>query len=114
MKSATKVIAHFLYSEGMGSISEITDTTFWIEGKRKNKVEVAWKSLSSDIDLSDCCLCCDFLILCLFDKTGDNVVLLKTEEVKSIMEDTSAKLVDIAPIIVKRWAVEFLKDEVSS
>ena len=54
------------------------------------------------------------MILCLFDKTGDNVVLLKTEEVKSIMEDTSAKLVDIAPIIVKRWAVEFLKDEVSS
>jgi len=109
-KEATKVLAMFLYSEGMGQVSDITDSTFWIEGKRKNKVETHFTSLSSEIDFSDCCLCADFVLLALFDKTGDNVILMKTEKLKGKMTDGKAKLVDIAEVIVYRWAVEFLAD----
>jgi hypothetical protein len=111
MKSATKVIAHFLYAEGMGSISDITDTTFWIEGKRKNKVEVAWTNLSKEIDLSGCCLCADFTIFCIFDKLGDNVVLVKTAELQPHVKDSKVLLVDLADVIIKKWAVEFLPEE---
>ena len=108
MKALTKVLAHHLYSEGMGEVSEITDTTFWIEGQRKNKVEVYGTHLSSKINLSECCLCADFLLLSLFDKTGDNVILMKTSEVKDRLQEGSISLVDMAEIIVYRWAVEFL------
>ncbi len=108
MKALTKVLAMHLYSEGMGEVSEITDTTFWIEGQRKNKVEVYGTHLSSKINLQKCCLCADFLLLSLFDKQGDNVILLNTEKVKAKMNGDEISLVDIAEIIVYRWAVEFL------
>ena len=108
MKALTKVLAMHLYSEGMGEVSEITDTTFWIEGQRKNKVEVYGTHLSSEINLSECCLCADFLLLSLFDKTGDNVILMKTSEVKDRLQEGNISLVDMAEIIVYRWAVEFL------
>jgi hypothetical protein len=108
MKALTKVLANFLYAEGMGEISDITDTTFWIEGQRKNRVEVFHTHLGNSVDLSSACLCADFLLLALLDKTGDNVILLRTDKVKGQMVDGSIKLVDLADIIVYRWAVEFL------
>jgi hypothetical protein len=108
MKALTKVLAMHLYSEGMGQVSNITESTFWIEGKKKNKVEVYGTHLANKIDLSSCCLCADFLLLALFDKTGDNVVLLKTEQVKELIVNDEISLVDMAGIIVYRWAVEFL------
>ena len=108
MKALTKVLAMHLYSEGMGEVSDITDTTFWIEGQRKNKVEVYGTHLDSKINLSECCLCADFLLLSLFDKTGDNVILVKTNDVKDKLEEGHISLVDLAEIIVYRWAVEFL------
>ena len=108
MKALTKVLAMHLYSEGMGEVSEITDTTFWIEGQRKNKVEVYGTHLDREINLSNCCLCADFLLLSLFDKTGDNVILMKTSDVKERLQMGHISLVDMAEIIVYRWAVEFL------
>ena len=108
MKALTKVLAMHLYSEGMGQVSDITDTTFWIEGKRKNKVEAYGTHLAKEIDLSSCCLCADFLLVALFDKTGDNVVLLKTADVKERLQMGHLSLVDMAESIVFRWAVEFL------
>ena len=113
-KGLTKVLAMHLYSEGMGQVSDITDSTFWIEGKRKNKVEVFGTHLSKTINLSKCCLCADFLLLSLFDKTGDNVVLLKTAQVKELMDGDEISLVDMAGIIVYRWAVEFLPESLKS
>jgi len=110
-KSITKVLAMHLYSENMGNVSEITDTTFWIEGQRRNKVEVFATPLSNKIDLSSCCLCADFLLVALFDKLGDNVVLLKTADVKIKLEGKHISLVDMAEIIVFKWAVEFLPEK---
>lgn len=114
MKALTKVLAHHLYAEGMGEISDITDSTFWIEGQRKNKVEVYGTHLSNKINLKDCCLCADFLLLSLFDKTGDNVILLNADKVKSKMEGDEISLVDLAEIIIYRWAVEFLPQKTST
>lgn len=107
-KDITKVLAMHLYSENLGKISEITDKTFWIEGQRKNKVEVHLSHLAKEIDFSDCCLCADFVMLALLDKTGDNVILVRTNHLKEILKDNKASLVDIAAQIVYRWAVEFL------
>lgn len=107
-KSITKVLAMHLYSENMGKVSEITDTTFWIEGQRRNKVEVFATHLSKSIDLSSCCLCTDFLLVALFDKLRDNVVLLRTEDVKEKLQAGHLSLADMADIIVFRWAVEFV------
>jgi hypothetical protein len=53
-------------------------------------------------------MCADFLLLALLDKTGDNVILLRTDKVKEQMVDGSIKLVDLADLIVYRWAVDFL------
>ena len=112
-KALTKVLAMHLYSEGMGEISDITDTTFWIEGKRKNKVEVHSSMLGNKIDFTGCCLCCDFMLLSLLDKTGDNVVLLPTDKLKEVMTDNQVSLVDMAGVILFRWAVEFLPENVA-
>ena len=114
MKALTKVLAHHLYSEGMGDVSEITDSTFWIEGQRKNKVEVYGTHLDREINLADCCLCADFLLLSLFDKTGDNVILLRTADVKEKLQMGHISLVDMAEIIIYRWAVEFLPQKTST
>lgn len=114
MKALTKVLAHHLYSEGMGKVSDITDTTFWIEGQRRNKVECFGTHLSTEINLSECCLCADFLLLSLFDKTGDNVILLNTAKVKENLQMGHISLVDLADIIVYRWAVEFLPQKTST
>ena len=109
-KSITKVLAMHLYSENMGKVSDITETTFWIEGQRKNKVEVLATALSKELDLTSCCLCADFLLVALFDKMGDNVVLLKTKDVIHKSKDNKISLVDMAEIIVFKWAVEFLPE----
>ena len=109
-KALTKVLANFLYMEGMGEVSQITESTFWIEGKRKNKVEVVSAMLNNEVDFSEACLCCDFVLLALLDKSGDNIVLLNTTELKTKLNEGKARLVDIAEIISFRWAVEFLPD----
>tara|TARA_R110002049_G_scaffold83692_2_gene212989 strand:- start:282 stop:632 length:351 start_codon:yes stop_codon:yes gene_type:complete len=112
-KALTQVLAMHLYSEGMGEVSDITETTFWIEGQRKNKVEVHSAMLGNKIDFSACCLCCDFTLLSLLDKTGDNVILLPTDKLKAAMVDGHVSLVDMAEFIIYRWAVEFLPASVA-
>tara|TARA_R100000541_G_scaffold5866_2_gene13274 strand:+ start:1827 stop:2180 length:354 start_codon:yes stop_codon:yes gene_type:complete len=110
-KALTKVLAMHLYAEGLGEVRDITDTTFWIKGKKADsRVEVHNAMLGNKVNFSSCCLCADFVLLALLDKTGDNLILLRTTELLEILEDKDASLVDMAGIIIHRWAVEFLPE----
>lgn len=107
----TRAIAYWMQLEGLGKVSDVSPPTFYIEKTKRSKVECVFRELSAEINLSDACLCSDFMVLCIINKRGDNVLLLKTEEVKQQMVGDSLDLKGIVDIIVKKWQFNFNETE---
>lgn len=107
----TNAIALWMQFEGYGEVSDISPPTFHIIKKRRSKIECIFKELSVNLDLSDACLCSDFILLCLINKTkGDNVVLLDTQKVKSLMDGNLLDLRGVKESIISQWSFEFIED----
>ena len=106
----TNAIALWMQFEGYGEVSDISPPTFYITKKKRSRIECIFKELAISVDLSDACLCADFVLLCLTNKQGDNVVLMETQKVKSLMDGSLLDLRKIKEIILSRWDFEFIED----
>ncbi len=105
----TEAIALWMKFEGYGEVSDISPPTFHITQKKRSKIECIFKELAVAIDLSDACLCSDFILLCITNKQGDNVILLETQKVKNLMDGSLLDLRNIKELILSRWDFEFIE-----
>lgn len=103
----TNAIAFWMQVEGYGGVSEISPPTFYITKTKRSRVECIFKELSQTLDLSDACLCADYILLCIVNKQGDNVVLLETAKLKSLLKGNILNLSEIKDIILSKWNFEF-------
>lgn len=100
----SKVMMLLIQASDMGTISDLTETSFIVTKQKASKVEVIGTQLGKTMDVSPISMDSDFVMIAIDDKKGDNVILVKTSDVVDTMtEDRLLSLKDIAPFIVFRW-----------
>ena len=107
ISALTKVMMLLIQASDMGTISDLTDTTFVVTKNKASKVEVIGTSLGKEMDVSPISMDSDFVMNAIDDKKGDNIILVPTKAVVDTMtEDRMLSFKEIAEHIVFKWRAE--------